>query len=164
MLLWDEGPLQAHWMDGRRSAPVAGSARGRDLGVTAANKRPAAGCSKETILQRPRSIGIRWSLSVVPQSLRCVGDREAGHHCPLAPRRVQIVLALEVATSWRPADGAAGNTPADPRDEHRESAVGSAADPWGTAQARHRYRTDERGQIYGQAKRLSISRVEDVPS
>jgi len=39
-----------------------------------------------------------------------------------------------------------------------------AADPWRTAQARNRYRTDERGQVYGQAKRPAISRVEDVPS
>src|SRR5437899_2129528 len=31
MLLCDEGPLQAHWLDGRRSDPVADSARGRDL-------------------------------------------------------------------------------------------------------------------------------------
>ena len=74
-----------------------------------------------------------------------------------------IVLALEVATPWWPADGAAGNTPADPRDEHRQSAVGSAADPWRTAQARHRYRTDQRGQVYGQAKRPAIPRLEDVP-
>jgi hypothetical protein len=44
------------------------------------------------------------------------------------------------------------------------SAVGCAADPWRAAQARHRYRTDERGQVYGQAKRAAISRVEDVPS
>jgi hypothetical protein len=29
---------------------------------------------------------------------------KAGHHCPLAPRRVQIVLALEVETAWWSAD------------------------------------------------------------
>ena len=39
--------MQAHWLDGGRSAPVACSARGRDLDVAAANKRPTAGCSKE---------------------------------------------------------------------------------------------------------------------
>ena len=74
-LLWDEGSLQAHWLDGGRSAPVAGSARGRDLDVAAANKRPTAGCSKETLLQYHRPIDIRWALSVVSWSLRCVGDR-----------------------------------------------------------------------------------------
>src|SRR5450756_1585489 len=66
ILLWDEGSLQTYWLDGRRSAPVAGNARGRDLDVAAANKRPAADCSKETLLQYHRSIDIRWSLSIVP--------------------------------------------------------------------------------------------------
>ena|SRR5438132_4719031 len=34
---------------------------------------------------------------------------------------------------------------------HCQSAVGSAADPRRASQARHRYRADERGQVYGQA-------------
>jgi hypothetical protein len=38
-LLWDEGSLQTYWLDNRRFAPVAGNARGRDLGVAAANNR-----------------------------------------------------------------------------------------------------------------------------
>ena len=42
--------------------------------------------------------------------------------------------------------------------------MGSAADPWRTPQARHRYRTDQRGQVHGQAKRPAIPRLEDVPS
>jgi hypothetical protein len=66
ILLWDEGSLQTYWLDNRRSAPVASNARGRDLDVAAANKRPAAGCSKETLLQYHRPFDIRWSLSVVP--------------------------------------------------------------------------------------------------
>jgi hypothetical protein len=44
----------------------------------------------------------------------------------------------------------------------------SIANPlWGaprTPQARHRYRTDQRGQVHGQAKRPAIPRLEDVPS
>ena len=35
---------------------------------------------------------------------------------------------------------------------------------WRTPQARHRYRTDQRGQVHGQAKRPAIPRLEDVPS
>jgi hypothetical protein len=35
-------------------------------------------------------------------------------------------LALEIEASRRPADGAAGNTRADPRDEYRQSTLGSA--------------------------------------
>jgi transposase InsO family protein len=42
MLLRDEGSLQAHWLDGRRPDPVAGSARGRDLDIATADKRSAA--------------------------------------------------------------------------------------------------------------------------
>ena len=47
----------------------------------------------------------------------------------MAPRRVQIVLALEVEAPWRPTNCAAGDTQAYPRDEHCQSAVGSALDP-----------------------------------
>jgi hypothetical protein len=36
-----------------------------------------------------------------------------------APCGLPFVLALEVATSWWPANSSAGNTQADPRDEHR---------------------------------------------
>src|SRR5713101_7842651 len=69
----------------------------------------------------------------------------------------------EVATSGWPANSSAGNMQTDPRDEHRQPTVGSATDPWRAAQARHRDRTDQRGQIYGQAKRSAVPRVEDVP-
>src|SRR6202021_1389275 len=81
----------------------------------------------------------------------------------MAPRRVQIVLAVEVAAPWGPTNCSARDTQAHPRDEHCQFAVGSAADPWRTPQARHRYRTDERGQVHGQAKRPAVPRLEDVP-
>src|SRR5450755_1575370 len=95
--------------------------------------------------------------------MRCVGDREARHHCSLASGGFPVVLALEVSTSWWPANGSVGNTPADPRDEHRQPAVGSPTDPWRVAQTWHRYRADQRGQVYGQTKRLTVPRVEDIP-
>src|SRR3981081_2576077 len=82
----------------------------------------------------------------------------------MAPRRVQIVLAGEVAAPWWPTNCSAGDTQAYPRDEHCQSSVGSAADPWRAPQARHRYRTDQRGQVHGPAKRPAIPRLEDVPS
>src|ERR1039458_3997264 len=128
MMLCNEGSFQAYWLDGCRSDPVAGSTRGRDLDFAAANKRSAANCSKKTLLQRHRPLGIRWSLSVVPQSLRCAGDREAGHHCSLASRGFPVVLALEVETPWWPAEDAAENMPADPRDEYRQSPMGRTPD------------------------------------
>src|SRR5712675_1160150 len=62
----------------------------------------------------------------------------------MAPCGLPFVLALEVATSWWPANSSAGNTQTDPRDEHRQPTVGSATDPWRAAQARHRDRTVRR--------------------
>ena len=53
-----------------------------------------------------------------------------GHRDPLAPRRFQIVLALEIATPLRSTASVPGNSPADPRDEHRQPVVGSAENPW----------------------------------
>ena len=45
-----------------------------------------------------------------------------------------------------------------------QSAVGSAADPWRIAQARHRDRPDQRRQVYGQPKRPSVAGMEDLSS
>src|SRR5258706_2623285 len=82
----------------------------------------------------------------------------------MAPRWLPIILALEIESAGWQAHSSIGDTQAYPRDEHCQSAVGSAADPWRTPQARHRYRTDQRGQVHGQAKRPAIPRLEDVPS
>src|ERR1700694_971396 len=89
-------------------------------------------------------------------------DYEAGDRHKVAPRRVQIVLALEVEAPWWPTNRTIGDTQAYPRDEHCQSAVGSAANPRRVAQARHRSRTDERSQIYGQKTRAAVARLEDV--
>src|SRR5258708_2469895 len=50
----------------------------------------------------------------------------ARYRYKVAPRRVQIVLALEVTTSWWPTNLTDRDTQAYPRDEHRQSAVGGA--------------------------------------
>src|SRR6202051_3085177 len=80
----------------------------------------------------------------------------------MAPRRVQIVLAGEGAAPWGPTHLSAEDTQAYSRDEHCQSAVGSAVDPWRTPQDRHRYRADQRGQVHGQATRPAIPRLEDL--
>src|SRR6476659_4855110 len=81
----------------------------------------------------------------------------------MAPRGLPIVLALGIATPLRPTNGVVGHSPADPRDEPRQPVVGSAENPWRVAQAWHRDRSDQRGQVYGQAERSAIPGLEDVP-
>jgi len=44
-----------------------------------------------------------------------------------------------------------------------QSSVGSASNPWRVAQARRRYRTNQRGQVHGQATRPAVPGLEDIP-
>src|SRR5215475_14570872 len=50
------------------------------------------------------------------------------------------------------------------RDEHRQSVVGSAENPWRASQARHRDRPDQRRQVYGTEEGTSLAGMEHVPS
>src|ERR1700737_2930233 len=81
----------------------------------------------------------------------------------MASRGLPIILALEIESAGWQANSSVGDPQADPRDEHRQSAVGSASDPWRTPQARRRYRTDQRGQVHGQATRPAVARLKDIP-
>src|SRR5258708_39235698 len=82
----------------------------------------------------------------------------------MASRWLPIILALEIESAGWQADSSIGDTQVYPPDEHCQSAVGSAADSWRVAYARHRCWTDERGQIYGQETRTTVARLEDVPA
>ena len=79
-------------------------------------------------------------------------------------RRLPFILALEIESAGWQANSSVGDTQAYPRDEHCQSFVGSASDPWRVAQDRHRNRADECGQVHGQATRPAVSRLEDIPS
>src|SRR5713226_8849082 len=82
----------------------------------------------------------------------------------MASRWLPIILALEIESAGWQANGSVRDTQAYLRDEHCQSAVGSASDPWRTPQARRRYRTDQRGQVHGQATRPAVPRLEDIPA
>src|ERR1700721_3349849 len=81
----------------------------------------------------------------------------------MASRRLPSILAMEIKSAGWQANSSVGDTQAYPRDEHCQSAVGIAADPWRTPQAWRRYRTDQRGQVHGQTTRPAVPRLEDVP-
>src|SRR5712664_1549996 len=71
---------------------------------------------------------------------------------------------MEIEASLRTTGRDDRNTPADPPDERCQSVVGSTEDPWRASQARHRRRSDQRGQIYGAEEGSSLAGMEDVPS
>src|SRR6202047_3199992 len=81
----------------------------------------------------------------------------------MASRRLPFILAMEIESAGWQGNSSVGDTQAYPRDEHCQSAVGSASDPWRTPQARRRYRTDQRRQVHGQATRPAVPRLEDIP-
>src|ERR1700741_1378126 len=81
----------------------------------------------------------------------------------MASRWLPIILALEIKSAGWQANGSAGDTQAYPRDEHGQSSVESASDPWRAPQARRRYRTDQRGQGHGRATRPAVAGLEDIP-
>src|ERR1700722_605141 len=80
----------------------------------------------------------------------------------MASRGFSFVLAMEVAMSGRQTKGRARNSPTDPRNEPRQSALGRSRDPWRTSPTRHRRWPDLGRQIHGKAQRAAISRLEDV--
>jgi hypothetical protein len=100
----------------------------------------AVDSTQEASLRQYRSVGLRRPLPVVPQCSRCVEDRPARVCDPVAPCRVQSLLALEIEASRRKANGVGGDTPTDPCYEPCEPTMGRAADSRRTPRAWHRHR------------------------
>src|SRR5215217_407262 len=97
-------------------------------------------------------------------------DPECSHNHPardpraLASGRLSLLLALEIALTGRATTDRDGPTRADPADEHREPALGSAAHPRRTAQARLCSRSIKRRQVHGQATWTAKSGMAHFPS
>ena len=83
MLICNERSCQAHCVGGCRSVSVAGSDRGRDFNVAAADHCSATNRPKEAILRCHRPVGVRWSLSPLPSRslmrLRLLGPRPSSN-------------------------------------------------------------------------------------
>ena len=65
------------------------------------------------------------AVSIGANSPKRSGGFEARYRYKVAPRRIQIVLALEVTTSWWPTNLTDRDTQVYPRDGHRQAAVGA---------------------------------------
>src|SRR4051812_14889014 len=73
------------------------------------------------------------------------------------------LLALEVSTTTRQAQGASRSSAADPRDEPGKSFLGRSSHPRRTAQARHRCRPDFGCQVHGPTPAPTVAGLENVP-
>src|SRR3954452_20362671 len=73
------------------------------------------------------------------------------------------LLALEVSTTTRQAQGASRSSAADPRDEPGKSSLGRSSHPWRTPQARHRCRPDFGCQVHGPTPAPTVAGLENVP-
>ena len=116
---------------GIRSRPpgVQGVATPRTPAQIFANSRHRQHARGHIFCQPLSDCAARWE---------CLGVREAGDCYPVASCWFSFVLAMEVAMSRRQTEGAARNSPTDPRHEPGQPAVGRSPDPWRTPQARHR--------------------------
>src|SRR5215208_3957130 len=85
-------------------------------------------------------VGAGVGLPGVSERPRRTRHRPAGDGSALASCGLSSLLALEVASLA----GTAGCASGDPRDEHCQSVMGSAADSRRTAQARHQCWSDQR--------------------
>src|SRR5213592_208167 len=157
----DAGPAQPNQVDAPGTVSVEDLARGGDT-----RSAPPAECAASSItaapgLQQLRSYDLRLLVSDRAAYFGRAHDRRAGNSYPLASRRLPLLLALEIASACRQAKRPAGNSAADPRDEYSQPALGRSSHPWRTPQARHRCRPNVRGQVHGQAKTPSITRLEN---
>src|SRR3954447_25783962 len=73
------------------------------------------------------------------------------------------LLALEVSTTTRQAQGASRSSAADPRDEPGKSFLGRSSHPWRAPQARHRCRPDFGCQVHGPTPAPTVAGLENVP-
>ena len=84
---------------------------------------------------------------MLSERVRGIGNRQSGNGRPLAPRRISVILALEVEEpSWLTGDPVR-TSPLDPSDQPRKSIMGSSKYPRGASEARHRRRADQCRQV-----------------
>src|SRR6476620_1727600 len=159
----DAGPAQPDQVDAARAVSVEDLARGGDT-----RSAPSAECAAPSVTAAP---GLQQLRSYDPHLLVSdhaaysgrPHDRRAGNCCPLASRRLSLLLALEIASACWQAERNAGNPAAGPGDEPRQSALGRSPHSWRAPQARYRHRPDLRCEVYGAAKTTSVARLENVP-
>src|ERR1700674_770164 len=125
MFLSYERSLQPDLVGAGIIVPIAGLVGSRDPGPLASDQHTETAFSQEADVQRHGPLDLCRAVSIGAHNPKRSGGFEARYRYKVAPRRVQIVLALEVTTSWWPTNLTDRDTQAYPRDEHRQPVVGS---------------------------------------
>ena len=90
--------------------------------------------------------------------------RQAGDGHPLTSKRVPPLLDLEKQTgSGRWAGSSSGSSGSHPKAEPGQSPLGSAQNPWRTAQAWHQPLASQCGQVYGSAQETAFTDLACLP-
>src|SRR6516165_4647771 len=96
-----------------------------------------------------RATALGWALPPLVAVALGAADCKARNGDLLASKRVPLLLAMEESAGRTGKAGDRwGGSGVDWQDEFGQSALGSAADPWGTAQARYRSLPGHRGQVH----------------
>src|SRR5258708_18692521 len=128
----------------------AGAAGSRDRAAAASIECAGSARTLEAEADGGGPIALRLALSPVSVGVERVDDCPTRDRHPVASDGAPPVLALEVAHSGRSAEDTRGDPAPYPGDEPGQSAVGCAAHPWRTAQARDRGRAVDGRQVHGE--------------
>src|SRR4029434_5857940 len=106
---------------------------------------------------------VRTALSALAWHIGYGRRHPAGHDRALAPSRLQSLMAVEVATPSGETWHSQRHAGSDPRDQPRQSAVGSAPNSWRAAQARDRCRPIDSGEVYVENEASAVAILADLP-
>src|SRR3981189_2027670 len=124
MFLSYERSLQPDLVGAGIMVPITGLVGSRDPCPSASDQHTETAFAQEADVQRHGPLDLCRAVSIGANSPKRSGGFEARYRYKVAPRRVQIVRALEVTTSWWPTNLTDRDMQAYPRDEHRQPAVG----------------------------------------
>src|ERR1700674_2261654 len=102
MFLSYERSLQPDLVGAGIIVPIAGLVGSRDPGPLASDQHTETAFAQEADVQRHGPLDLCRAVSIGAHNPKRSGGFEARYRYKVAPRRVQIVLALEVTTSWWP--------------------------------------------------------------
>src|SRR6266851_8329804 len=140
----------------------AGAAGSRDRTAAASVECAASARTLEAKADGGGPTALCLALSPVSVGVERSHDYPTGDRYSVASDGLPTVLALEVALSWWSAKDTSGDPPPDPGHQPGEPALGCAAHPWRTAEARDRGRAVDSRQIHGKKRARAGADLEDL--